>query len=61
MFVCQLCKKDSEPHEKPVAVVLETRTKVYPARYTKGDLGGKGFETVKEVLAHAECAAARKA
>lgn len=70
MFKCQgNCGRTPKPGEKPVMVVVETRTKDYPEVLgpPKGwnreptiiDAGGHGFETVKELRLCAPCAKAR--
>lgn len=58
MFICGLCGKVSKPNEAAVMVVMEIREVVYPQReYDEVvDKGGTGCETVREVLAHKECA-----
>ena len=58
MFKCGLCGKDSLPRETATMVVVEKRSKVYPARGEE-DKGGMGYETAREVLAHAACAKER--
>lgn len=73
MFKCERCKGISDPMEKPVRIVVETREKVYPLRralpadgrpiYNEEDWpvidnGGKGTEIVKEMTVHKACAAA---
>jgi hypothetical protein len=75
-FICGLCAVYTKPGEKAFRVIVETREKIYPYReganvfvprdepgkkIIKDDLGGKGREIVKEVLACAPCAAAHKA
>lgn len=66
MIKCGLCNGDTRSGEKPVAVILATRSVVYPFRakvqrisvppYLKDDPGGNGTEIVKQVLAHKKCA-----
>jgi hypothetical protein len=58
MFNCGLCNKSSEPGEKAFHVVIQTRDVIYQARQHhdgRRDPGGRGVETVKEVLAHQAC------
>jgi len=60
MFKCEVCQKSSEPHEKGVRVVVETREAVYPyGVHPNGDKdpGGKGLQIAKEILAHNRCVA----
>jgi hypothetical protein len=64
MFKCGICGKRSALREKPVMVVLETRSVEYPERiYIIGerefkDEGGYGEEIARETLAHKQCAEA---
>lgn len=53
MFICEVCKKNSVPNEKPVKTVIETRKKVYYSRI--GEFEGEGFETVREIMHHLAC------
>ena len=61
-FRCQLCGKAQPTYAKPVNLVIETRSKVYPKRYADPqckiliDAGGVGTEIVREVEACEECA-----
>jgi hypothetical protein len=71
MYRCGICGCGSIPGQRAERVVTEIREKVYPKRegvnrtaYVNGveqtrsadDPGGKGWEIVKEVLAHPACA-----
>lgn len=62
-FRCHFCKEVSEPGVSSVMVVLETRDKVYEERRKEKkiiDRGGKGFETVREVISCKACAKGRE-
>ena len=54
MYICQNCGEQSAPRQAAHRVVVETREKIYPYR-SESDPGGKGFETVKELLVCANC------
>ncbi len=68
MFKCSNCEKPSPKGSKPVMVVLEERTKVYPRRegvirkfvegkvFYQDDPGGVGHEIVRESLMCGKCA-----
>ena len=56
MYRCQSCNQQSQPSQPAYYVVVETREKTYPPRYEHGDPGGKGIETVKELLVCEACA-----
>ena len=52
-YQCEKCKA-TQPHGTPSnRIVVETREKVYPRR--GDDPGGKGFETVREMVVCPEC------
>lgn len=54
-YQCEKCKA-TQPHGTPSnRVVVETRQKVYPSRHDAGDPGGKGFETVREMVVCPDC------
>ena len=54
MFKCNTCGKTTKAGEPATRRVVETREKVYPKRSYANDPGGKGCETVYEVV---ECEA----
>ncbi|KKL04518.1 hypothetical protein LCGC14_2615280 [marine sediment metagenome] len=57
-FRCELCNRSMPAHVKPIRLVMETRRKVYPERMLDKkvfDIGGVGFEIVKEVNACKKC------
>ena len=63
MFRCQLCKEVSAPGEASTRLVVERREMEYvvlPKKKGRDDrpeaYKTAGFETVKEVLVHANCA-----
>lgn len=51
MFICQHCGCLSDPNEKPVRVVTETREKLYD----NDGVITKGREIVRELLVHLDC------
>lgn len=55
MFICSVCDKPSKPGDKQARVVIETRSKVYPARPGSKDPGGVGHEIIKEVTMCLPC------
>jgi hypothetical protein len=69
MYQCHLCKQIAPAGTRAHRIVLETRPRTYPfrravQRYARDgkrlyhdDPGGTGYETVREVLVCAECAA----
>ena len=49
MFRCDLCKKISEPGDRPTMIVTEKREKEYSNRSKKGkEIISKGWEIVQE-------------
>ncbi len=61
-FRCELCNDAVPAGTQPVRLVLETRRKVYPERMSGKkvfDIGGVGYETVKEVGACKKCVTRR--
>jgi hypothetical protein len=69
MITCSFCNIPTARKEKPVRVVTETRSSIYPFRKNahsfrgedgkieyRDDPGGKGWEVKKETLMHAKCA-----
>ena len=67
MIRCPRCKRITAPNEATEALVVETRTKVYPYRPKanvfwrfgkqefRDDFGGTGSETVREVRVCRPC------
>lgn len=51
MFICQHCGCLSDPGEKPVRVVAETREKLYD----NDGVITKGREIVRELIVHKDC------
>lgn len=64
MFVCQQCRRQTQPGEKAHMLVLETRVHVHPARSylvrgdprTRTDPGGSGTQIVRELRVCGACA-----
>lgn len=62
MFRCDACGKQSQPGEKMIRVVTETRPKTYTRTRTRRDGSeyeeevGYGEEIVSEAKVHAACA-----
>lgn len=54
MYKCGLCHKNSTQGERAAHVITESRTKTYVN--DEGKTVGTGWEIVKEVKAHPECA-----
>jgi len=55
MYKCESCKTQVGSGIPCNIVVVETRTKVYPARLNVGDPGGIGREIVKELQLCRKC------
>lgn len=66
MFICDFCKKTSEPGEKLTKIPVKTRPAKYPQRTYKShgetifDHGGTGTEIVVEKNACEACAKERE-
>lgn len=68
MYRCALCNQSTPPHQPARTVVLELRTRTYPARSGatppagkrkkarwKDDPGGRGWEAARVALVCADC------
>ena len=55
MFNCQSCYRTTQPTEKQVRVVVESRPKVY--YNDRKEVEGEGFETVREIRVCEPCGA----
>lgn len=53
MFKCEDCGKVTQPNEKQVRVVVETRRKQY--QNERREIVGEGVETVREKKVCGEC------
>jgi len=53
VFKCEKCGLFSQPGEKQVQMVVETRKKNYLD--LKNGTTGEGFETVREIRVHSSC------
>ena len=62
MFICEKCSGVSEPGEKPIVVVTETRKRTYENFQGKigDDCRSFGWEVVKETRVHRKCAPQRE-
>lgn len=47
MFKCGNCQRTSQPGDKPVRIVLETRQHRHPPRYRPWDLDADGYPRPK--------------
>lgn len=61
MFICQSCRKLSEPGMKPIRLVTERRSRSY-TNYKKDETGrlifgnpGSGWEIAKEIIVCPPC------
>ena len=58
MYICEKCKRQLKPHNKPIKKVVKTRAKIYPERLRGKDVidkGGAGMEIVRELSVCEEC------
>lgn len=70
MYRCEICKSVVPPNTPSTRIVVETRPKEYPTRSDRSarnskrsnrfqqpsDIGGKGFEIVREIVVCPICA-----
>ena len=54
MFICQQCRRQSDPREPATRVVVDTRNKVYLNHL--GEVVGRGTEIVREMIIGTCCA-----
>jgi len=63
-FRCELCNKQQPARTSPEVLIEESRNKSYPERKSGTkviDIGGRGWEIVREVRACKKCVKARSA
>lgn len=55
MFICERCKKATEPREPQTSIVVETRKRVYNDGTEDDPRLSYGTETVKEIKVCVKC------